>query len=161
MLAAQSIKKLLGSPASNLPPWPPIELVVESFHCVDVADPYRWPEDQHLRHTGQWLVEQAVYTRAYFDGIPARQRIRKRIAQLLDRAIAGEPRKVPFRYFFVKQRARQEQPVMMGGGCADIPLVDLGEGTHETAGRRRHEHLECRPTSGHTPVQPQRAESRR
>ncbi|MCI0721927.1 MAG: prolyl oligopeptidase family serine peptidase, partial [Acidobacteria bacterium] len=130
MLAAQSNKKLLESPAFNLPPRTPVEPVVERLHGVDVVDPYRWLEDQHSPQTRQWLAEQAAYTRAYFDGIPGRERIRKRVAHLLDGEVVTESRKVGFRYFFLKRTAQQEQPVIMmreSEAGTDIPLVDPAE----------------------------------
>ncbi|MCI0724142.1 MAG: prolyl oligopeptidase family serine peptidase [Acidobacteria bacterium] len=134
VLAAQPNKKLSESAAFNLPPWTPVEHVVETLHGVEVADPYRWLEDQHSPQTRQWLVEQAAYTRAYFDRIPGRERIRVRAAQLLDVEVVTEPRKVGDRYFFLKRTAQQEQPIIMmreGVTGADIPLVDptqMGQG---------------------------------
>ncbi len=130
MLAAQSNKKLSESPAFSPPPWSPVESVIDKLHGIEVVDPYRWLEDQNSPRTRRWLGEQAAYARAYFSRIPGREKIRKRVAELLDVEIVSEPRKVGDRYFFLKRAPRQEQPVIMmreGGGGAEIPLVDPGK----------------------------------
>jgi prolyl oligopeptidase len=68
----------------NPPPPPtPVEPVTEILHGVPVTDPYRWLEDQNSRRTRKWLAEQSEHTRAYLDSIPGRNRIRKRVEELL------------------------------------------------------------------------------
>lgn len=127
MLTAQSNKKLSESPAFSPPPWSPVEPVIEKLHGIEVVDPYRWLEDQHSPQTTEWLSEQTAYARAYFNNIPGRERIRKRIVQLLDVEVVSEPRKVGDRYFFLKRAAQQEQPIIMmreGETGTDIALVD-------------------------------------
>jgi prolyl oligopeptidase len=135
VLAAQSNTKFSASPAFNPPPYTPVEPVIERLHGVEVVDPYRWLEDQNSTRTRQWLAAQAAYTRAYFNKIPGRDRIRRRVAELLDVESVSEPRKVGDRYFYLKRTVGQEQPVIMmreGNGGAEIPLVDpaeMGQGT--------------------------------
>ncbi|MCI0725069.1 MAG: S9 family peptidase [Acidobacteria bacterium] len=130
MLAAPYNKRLSESPAFNPPPYTPVEPVVERLHGVEVVDPYRWLEDQNSTRTRQWLAQQAAYTRAYFDRIPSRKRIRERVAELLDVEAVSEPRKVGDRYFYLKRTAGQEQPVIMmreGNGGTEISLMDPAE----------------------------------
>src|SRR5260370_24738149 len=100
---------LEGSP----PPPAPIEPVTDVLHGVSITDPYRWLEDQNSPRIRKWLEEQTAHTRAYLDGIPGRERIRKRIEELVDVETVSEPWKVGNRYFFLKRKARQEQPAIV------------------------------------------------
>src|SRR3982074_545055 len=65
------------------PPFTPVEPITEVLHGVEITDPYRWLEDQNSPRTRKWIDEQTAYTRAYLDGIPGRDRIRKRVEELL------------------------------------------------------------------------------
>jgi prolyl oligopeptidase len=130
VLAAQSNKKLSESPTFDAPPWTPVERVVENLHGVSVVDPYRWLEDQTSPRTRQWLEGQAAHTRAYFSRISGREKIRKRVTELLDVETVSEVRKVGGRYFFLKRAAGQEQPTILmreGEAAADVALVDPTE----------------------------------
>ncbi len=112
------------------PPLTPIESVSEILHGVKVIDPYRWLENQNSPRTREWLKEQNAYTRAYLDNIPGRECIRKRVAELLAVETVSDPWKVRNRYFFLKRKPYQEQPILMmreGEVGDDIPLVDPAE----------------------------------
>ncbi len=97
----------------NLPPLSPAEPVTETLHGVPVADPYRWLEDQNSARTRKWLEQQTAYARAYLDAVPGRERIRKRVEELLAVETLSEPWKVGSRYFYLKRTANQQQPVIM------------------------------------------------
>jgi prolyl oligopeptidase len=98
----------------DAPPPTPVEPVTEILHGVEITDPYRWLEDQNSPRTRKWLEEQAAYTRAYFDAIPDRERIRTRIRALLAlKEVVSEPWNVGDRYFFLKRNAESEQPVIV------------------------------------------------
>src|SRR6266704_1509671 len=123
--------------AMTLGPLPasPTEPVTEILHGVPVMDPYRWLEVRDSPRTQKWLEEQTAYARAYLDAIPDRERIRKRVEELLAVEVVSEPWKVGQRYFYLKRKAHQEQPVIMmrqGDSRAEIVLVDpaaRGEGS--------------------------------
>src|SRR6267143_4185357 len=93
----------------NPPPTTPIEPVTDLLHGVPITDPYRWLEDQNSPRTRKWLEEQAIYTRAYLNAIPGRERIRKRVEELLAGETVSTPWKVGNRYFFLKRKHYQEQ----------------------------------------------------
>src|SRR5260370_41663462 len=95
------------------PPTTPVEPVTEVLHGVPITDPYRWLEDQNSPRTRKWLEEQTAYTHAYLDAIPGRERIRKRVEELLAVDMVSEPWKVRGRYFFLKRTARPEQPAIV------------------------------------------------
>ena len=103
------------------------EPVIDFYHGVEVVDPYRWLEDQDSPRTRAWLDEQVRYSRAYFDGIPGRREIRKRVAEALRIQRTDTPVKVGNRYFFLKREANQEQPCICmreGFDGKDQVLVD-------------------------------------
>src|SRR5258708_7439195 len=111
----------------NLPPPTSIEPVTEVLHGIPVTDPYRWLEDQNSPCTRNWLEEQTAYTRTYLDAIPGRERIRKRIEELLAVESISEPWKVGDRFFFLKRAAHQQQPAIMmrdGDSGEAVVLVD-------------------------------------
>ena len=114
-------------PAVVAPPPTQTEPITETLHGVEVTDPYRWLEDQNSPRTRKWIEEQTAYTKAYFDAISGRERIRERVAEFLAVQLVSEPWKVGNRYFFLKREAHQQQPaiVMREGEAGDeIVLVD-------------------------------------
>src|SRR5882724_10736786 len=111
----------------NPPPPTYVEPVTEILHGVALTDPYRWLENQNSQRTRDWLGEQTVYARAYLDAIPGRERIRKRIEELLAVEVLSEPWKVGNRYFYLRRKAGEEQPVIVmreGKSGEENVLVD-------------------------------------
>ena len=106
------------------PPFTPVEPVTEVLHGVEIADPYRWLEDQNAPWTRKWIEEQAVYTRTYFDGISEREQIRKRVAELLPTPRLSDPWSIANSFFFLKRTERCEQPsIVMREGLFGIDSV--------------------------------------
>jgi prolyl oligopeptidase len=100
--------------AVDAPPPTPIEPVTEVLHGIEITDSYRWLEDQNSPRTRKWLEEQTAYTRAYFDAIPDRERIRTRVRELLAlKEVISEPWNVGDRYFFLNREENREQPVIV------------------------------------------------
>ena len=100
--------------AVDAPPLTSIEPVTETLHGIEITDLYRWLEDQNSPQTRKWLEEQAAYTRAYFAAIPDRERIRRRVSELLAlKEIISEPWNVGDRYFLLKRQEDSEQPVII------------------------------------------------
>jgi prolyl oligopeptidase len=98
----------------DTPPATPVEPVTEVLHGIKITDPYRWLEDQNSPRTRKWLEEQAAYTRAYFDAIPDRERIRTRVRELLAlKEVISEPWNIGDRYFFLKRQEGRDQPVIV------------------------------------------------
>lgn len=111
----------------NPPPPTPVEPVTEILHGVPITDPYRWLEEQHSPRTRKWLEQQASYTQMYFDCISGRDRIRKRIEELLAVEVVSEPWKVGNRFFYLRRQAHGEQPMIMtrqGESGEEVVLVD-------------------------------------
>jgi len=122
------------------PPETPVEPVTEVLHGVSVTDPYRWLEDQNSPRTRKWLEAQTAYARSYLDVLRGKDRLRKRISELLDTEVISEPWKVGDRYFFAKRSRGEEQPTLMmreAGSAFDLPLVsptETGDGTRTAIG---------------------------
>ncbi len=74
------------------------DATVEDYHGTQVADPYRWLEDDRSPETGQWVEAQNTVTYDYLGRIPGRDFLTERLTQLWDYArmdplysfIAGE-----------------------------------------------------------------------
>jgi prolyl oligopeptidase len=117
------------------PPHSPVEVVTDFLHGVPVPDPYRWLEDQDSPRTRAWIAEQTRYARNYFDAIPGRHLIRRRIREFLAVETYDSLQKVGDRYFFRKRLRDQEQPcIYMRAGAhgEDQLLIDPVErGTGE------------------------------
>ena len=100
-------------PTVAAPPLTLVEPVTDFLHGVEVVDPYRWLEDQDSPRTRSWLGAQEAYTRAYFDSLPGRARIRQRVGELLCSPSVAEPWNVGDRYFFLKRTENREQPTIV------------------------------------------------
>ncbi|UCE58475.1 MAG: S9 family peptidase [Phycisphaerales bacterium] len=85
---------------------------VDDYHGVKVADPYRWLEESGSDETRRWIEAQNRVTFDYLGKIPARTRIRERLAQLWDYEKYGLPRKYGGKYFFTKKEGLQSQYVL-------------------------------------------------
>jgi prolyl oligopeptidase len=57
--------------------------VTGTYHGVDVTEDYRWLEDPSSEETIAWTTAQQHRTDVYFDGIPWREALRRRVEQLL------------------------------------------------------------------------------
>jgi prolyl oligopeptidase len=118
------------------PPFSASEAVTETLHGVPVSDPYRWLEDQNSSRTRDWIEQQTRYAREYLDGVRGRDRIRKRIRELLDVETYDSVVNAGGRYFFRKRLAGQEQPCLymrQSQDGKDQLLIDparLGTGKH-------------------------------
>ena len=55
-----------------------IDDVVEDYHGTQIADPYRWLEDDNSEETKAWVEAQNAVTMPYLNGISAKKKIKKR-----------------------------------------------------------------------------------
>ena len=75
---------------------------VDHYHGVDVADPFRWLEDDVRENpaVSDWVVAQNEVTFAYLGDIPEKPAIEKRLKELWDYEKYGVPEKKGGRYFY-------------------------------------------------------------
>ena len=86
---------------------------VETLHGTEVADPYRWLEDDRSEETKAWVTEQNKVTQSYLSGLPQRDEIRDRIAKLFNFERIGTPKEYGNRWFFTYNSGLQNQSVLM------------------------------------------------
>jgi len=86
--------------------------VVDTYHGVTVADPYRWLEDDNSPATAAWVAAQNAVTFGYLEQIPERPGIKRRLTQLWNYERYGIPFKEGGRYFLTKNDGLQNQSVL-------------------------------------------------
>ncbi|MFN3943375.1 MAG: prolyl oligopeptidase family serine peptidase [Allosphingosinicella sp.] len=118
-----------ASPAAIAYPQTARENVVETQFGMEIADPFRWlendvREDQRVR---DWVTAQNRVTDAYLATLPARETFRERMRQLYDYERYGVPVKKGGRYFYMRNDGLQNQSVLyMREGLTGEPrlLID-------------------------------------
>jgi prolyl oligopeptidase len=93
-------------------PSTPSNHVVETLHGEEVSDPYRWLEDGESPETQDWTERQNAFTQAYLAAVPARERLRQRLSELLAIGVLSVPMPAHGRYFYLRREGRQNQPVL-------------------------------------------------
>src|SRR5688572_27623215 len=87
---------------------------VDNYHGTTVSDPYRWMEDAPLNDdTKAWIESQNQLTDAYFETIPEREAIRKRLTELWNYERYSAPNKITDGfYIYSKNDGLQNQSVL-------------------------------------------------
>ncbi|MBA9004094.1 prolyl oligopeptidase family serine peptidase [Thermomonospora cellulosilytica] len=96
------------------PQYPPAprQDIVDDLHGHRIPDPYRWLEDPASPETKSWLAAQDELLRSVLEGLPGRDRLRGRIAELLRAGGVGPPIWRGERRFFTRRTADQEHAVL-------------------------------------------------
>lgn len=84
----------------------------DTYFGVDIADPYRWLEDDNSAETGAWVAAQNEVTQAYLEAIPFRSALKTRLETIWNYPRSGVPFKKGGRYFFYKNDGLQNQSVL-------------------------------------------------
>ena len=77
-VAAAAPAQLPAPPATRTAP------VTDTYHGVEVVDPYRWLEDGGSPEVRAWSDAQNAYARAYLDALPAAPELRRRIGRIFN-----------------------------------------------------------------------------
>jgi prolyl oligopeptidase len=115
------------APRNGHPPATRAGDVKEAFGPVEIADPYRWLEDQKAPETRAWIDEQNKYSEAFLRAFPGRDAIKQRVTELLKIETINTPSEHGGRYFFTKRLADQDLPVLYvrkGARGKDEVLLD-------------------------------------
>jgi len=105
--------------APKCPPPTRTDNVKETIHGVEIADPYRWLEDQTSPETRAWIDAQNRCTEAALRRLPGREQIHKRLTELMKVDSIEVPIARNGRYFFLKRPADQDLSVLyMRAGLA-------------------------------------------
>jgi prolyl oligopeptidase len=109
LLVAAAIGWLQIADAGN-PRYPaaPRGPIVDEYHGVRVADPYRWLEQTGSAQTARWIRAEDQLTAAFL-ARTARPAIRRRLTQLWDRVTVGVPWREGGRLFFVMRGSPDQQ----------------------------------------------------
>ena len=86
--------------------------VVDNYHGLRVADPYRWLEGLDSSATAQWVSAQNRLSLPYLKALPQRAWLQERLTQLYRYERYGVPRRVADRYFFVHNDGQQNQAAL-------------------------------------------------
>jgi prolyl oligopeptidase len=92
---------------------------VDTYHGIEVPDPYRWLEDTQAKESQDWSMAEEDLTREFTSRVPANKAIHDRISQLVNYDLYSAPRllnppliKRNGRYFFSKVAAGSSNPVL-------------------------------------------------
>ena len=100
---------------------------VDEYWGTNVADPYRWLEDDvrnsdEVRH---WVAAQNKVTFAHINELPYREQIEKRLTSLWDYEKYGTPFRRGERYFYFKNDGLQNQSVLYQLPSLDAEPTEL------------------------------------
>jgi prolyl oligopeptidase len=85
---------------------------VDDYFGTQVADPYRWMEDDQSEDLEEWIQQQNELTFSYLENIPFRQKIRQRLNEVYNYPKYSSPFRVGDYYFFYKNDGLQNQSVI-------------------------------------------------
>ncbi|EAR16705.1 prolyl oligopeptidase family serine peptidase [Robiginitalea biformata] len=107
---------------------------VDTYFGTEVADPYRWLEDDRSPETEDWVRRQNAVTFGYLDGIPYREALRQRLEKLWNYEKLGTPFKEGGKTYFYKNDGLQDQYVLYRQGETGDPEVFLDPNTFSEDG---------------------------
>ena len=114
--------------------------VTDTYFGTQVADPYRWLEDDTSSETEQWVKSENAVTQAYLAQVPSRDKLKERLKVLLDYEKVSAPFKEGKYTYFFKNDGLQNQAVLyrqLGDGEAQVfidPNTFSEDGTTSLAG---------------------------
>ena len=114
---------------------------VDTYFGTQVADPYRWLEDENAAETAKWVDAENKVTFGYLETISFRQAVKARLEKLYNYPKYGAPYRKGSYFFFSKNDGLQNQSVRYMQKGLDGPpevLIDpnkfSADGTSQLAG---------------------------
>jgi prolyl oligopeptidase len=101
--------------------------VVDDYHGVRVADPYRGFEDASSPSTHEWVTAENALVQPYLEALPQRAWLGNRLKQLWTYERFGVPVVEGGRYFYLRNDGTQDQSVLYVADALNAPprmLVD-------------------------------------
>ena len=95
------------------------EDVTDNYFGTEVAEPYRWLENDTSAATGQWVIAQNELTYSYLDNIKFRPALKERLTKIFDYPKYGSPFKKNDKYYFFKNDGLQNQSVLYSQASLD------------------------------------------
>jgi prolyl oligopeptidase len=97
---------------------------VTNYFGTQIADPYRWLEDDNAPETKDWVAAQNRVTQKYLSQISFRNQVRERLTEIWNYPKESAPFKKGDYYFFYKNDGLQPQAVLyFKKGIKGIPKV--------------------------------------
>ncbi len=85
---------------------------VDNYFGTELADPYRWLEDDTSKQTAEWVAAQNDVTFAYLKNISYRDKIKERLSKIFNYERLSAPFKEGDYYYFYKNDGLQNQSVL-------------------------------------------------
>ncbi|MCB0821871.1 MAG: S9 family peptidase [Bacteroidales bacterium] len=110
LMSCEQNKQMKIKPA----PYPVAKKVdtIDVYFGHQVADPYRWLEDDNSPETEAWVNAENEVTFGYLEQIPFRNKIKERLEQIWDYPKYGVPFKEGNNFYFFKNDGMQNQYVI-------------------------------------------------
>ncbi|EEF52810.1 prolyl endopeptidase, putative [Ricinus communis] len=88
------------------------ESVVDDYHGVKIADPYRWLEDPDAQEVKEFVEEQVKLTESVLKKCDTREKLREKITKLFDHPRYDAPFKRGDKHFYFHNTGLQAQNVL-------------------------------------------------
>ena len=113
-LAVLSASTLLGAGCTSSVPYPESvrEDTQDTYFGTEVADPYRWLENDTTQRVAAWVQAQNALTYSYLEKIPFRDKLRGRISELFNFDTESVPQYTGKYYLFYKKEGLANQSVL-------------------------------------------------
>ena len=98
--------------------------VTDNYFGHEVADPYRWMENDTTAQVKAWVEAENRVTDAYLQKIPFLKNLNKRLTALADYEKIGMPFKKGGKYYFFRNDGLQNQSVLHVMDSADMEAPD-------------------------------------
>ncbi|MBE7384557.1 MAG: S9 family peptidase [Leptolyngbya sp. SIO1E4] len=85
---------------------------IDTYHGVEVPDPYRWLEEPQSEESRAWIDAQNLLTFQYLTGLSGRASLKQRLTKLWNYERYSLPFQRGGRYFFSKNNGLQNQSVL-------------------------------------------------
>jgi prolyl oligopeptidase len=123
LLLLVALSGWLQSRSGETPHYPPArrDTVVDDYHGVSVADPYRWLEQTDSPATTAWVREQDRLVSGLLTRSAVRATIQRRLTSLWDRASVRVPSREAGRLFYEMRSGPDEQPILYAQDSLDAP----------------------------------------
>lgn len=89
-----------------------MDSTVDDYFGTQVADPYRWMEDDNSDETAAWVKAENAVTQDYLSQIPYRDQVRERLTELWNFPKYGVPQKIGDYYFFFENDGLRNQSIL-------------------------------------------------
>ncbi|MCH9687931.1 MAG: S9 family peptidase, partial [Deltaproteobacteria bacterium] len=91
------------------------EDIVDTYHGVTVADPFRWLEDGSAEEVAAWSDAQNAHARSHLDALPAAAVLRPQVEAILSAPIVGysRPTRAGGKLFARKRQPPKPQPLLV------------------------------------------------